>query len=98
PTTAVHALPEPDELEVGHRAFHTEHEPIVWIAWIVDALLIDQQRLRQGCDLEEAVPVSRRASEPGCIEAEHGADAAHRHLGGEPLEAFSALDVPARLT
>src|SRR5262249_25719336 len=30
PASGEHPLPEPDELEVGHRALHSEQEAVVW--------------------------------------------------------------------
>src|SRR5580658_6046849 len=97
PASAVHALPEPDQLEVGHRALHPEHKAIIRIAGIVDGALVDDERARQASHLEQAVPVGRGARQARGFQHEDCTDPAQAHGGGQPLKPIPVLRELARL-
>ena len=52
------------KLRLTHRALESQEQAIVEVARIVDAVLVEDQRLGEGTDLQEPVPVRRIASQP----------------------------------
>src|SRR5271165_2840647 len=52
------ALPKDRELQFAHRALHAQQQPIVWVAWIVNTVLIHNDRTDQAAELDEGVPVT----------------------------------------
>ena len=95
PGLAEHASAQPGsqhvELGFGHRALEPEEQPIVEVARVVDAVFIEDERIGEGADLEQAMPVGRVAGQAGDLEAHHQAGPAHAHFRDQMLEAF-ALD------
>ncbi len=45
------------KLGLAHGSFKAEQEPIVEAHWIVDAILVKDQRVGQRADLQQAMPV-----------------------------------------
>ena len=45
------------QLHLAHRSFHAEHKSIVRIAWIVHAILVDDQTIDQTTGLKQRVPI-----------------------------------------
>ena len=58
------ALTEEREFHLAHCALHAKQKAIVRVAGIVDAVLIDDQRVDQAAELQQSVPVSSVAREP----------------------------------
>lgn len=79
--------PEHVQLRFGHGALHAEQQPVVEVRRVVEAVLVEDQGIGQGADLEEAVPVRGAARQAGHLEPEHHADLAHADGGHEALEA-----------
>ena len=52
-----------------------------------EPVLVEDQGLGEGADLEQAVPVGRAAGEPRDLKAEHHPDLAEAHGGDQLLEA-----------
>jgi hypothetical protein len=84
------AQPGPDEVQfcLGHLAFHAEQEPVVEAAGVIEAVLVADQRAGHPAQLQELVPVSGVAGQPGAFQAQHDPGPAEGHLGGQLLEAF----------
>src|SRR5436305_13294518 len=55
----------------------------------VDTVLVDDQRVGQGADLQQAIPVAAGAGEAGGFEAEDGPGLAESNLGDQELEAVA---------
>ena len=81
------ALAEQRQLHLAHRALHAEQQPIVRVARIVDAVLVDDQRADQAAELQQRVPVAAVAGEPRGLDRDHGADPALADRGEQLLEA-----------
>jgi len=77
------------ELGLAHGALEPEQEAVVEVGGVVDPVLVQDQRLEQGADLEQVVPVRVVAREPRDFESEHDAGAPHADLGGELAEALA---------
>jgi hypothetical protein len=85
------------ELRLAHGALQAEQQSIVEVTRIVDAVLIQDQRLRERADLQQTMPVGGVASEPRYLEPEHDAGASHTDLGDEPLESLAVAGRRSRL-
>jgi len=58
------ALTEQRQLHLAHRAFHAEEQAVVWMPWIIDAILVDDKCADQAAELDQGMPVAPVASEP----------------------------------
>ena len=81
------ALAEQRQLHLAHRALHAQQQPIVWMAWVVDAVLVNDQRADQAAELEQRVPIAAVARQPRSLDRDHGADPALADRGEQLLEA-----------
>ena len=92
------AQPGVEHVQLGfaHGALEAEQQPVVEVAGIVDAVLVEDQRVAQRGDLQQAVPVGRVARQPRHLEPEHDSGAAHADLRDQALEPV-AVPVGARL-
>ena len=56
----------PHHVKLGftHGALQTEKQPVVEVCRIVDAVLVENERLSEGADFQEPVPVRRIARQP----------------------------------
>ena len=64
---------------------------------IVDAVFIENQRVGQRADLQQAMPVHRVSRQARDFQAEHDAGAAQADFGHQPLESFAIGGRGARL-
>jgi hypothetical protein len=87
----VHPLAEHVQLGLADRPLEAEQQAVVVIARIVQAIGVGQQRVEQGAQLQELVPVLARAGQAAHLDAEHDADVPEAHLGQQALEARAAL-------
>ena len=84
------AQPGLDEMELGldDLAFHAQHEAVVEVAGVVEAVFVADQGAGHAAQLEELVPVGGVAGQPGAFQAEHDPGPAEGHLGDQVLEPF----------
>src|SRR4051794_27896540 len=84
--------PRSDPVQLGgaHGPFDPQEQSVVVLSRIIDAILVDDERVGQATDLDEAVPVAAGASQPRGFEAQDGADAAESNLGHQVLEAVAS--------
>jgi hypothetical protein len=71
-------------------ALDPQEQAVVVLSRIIDAILVDDERVGQATDLDEAVPVAAGTSQPRGFEAQDGADAAESDLGHQVLEAVAS--------
>ena len=86
--TASQASFQDVEFGLGERALHAEDQAIVEVGRIIEAVLIEQQRVGQRTELQELVPIAGVASEAGHLETEDYAgmtEADLSHKAAEPL-------------
>jgi IstB-like ATP binding protein len=77
------------ELRLAHRPLEAEEEAVVEVARVIQAVLVADERVGEGADLEQAVPVGRAAREAADLEAEHDPDLAEADRGDEAREALA---------
>jgi hypothetical protein len=53
---------------LAHGALQPEQEAIIELSRIIDAILIQDQRIGQGAQLDEPMPVGRVARQPGNLQ------------------------------
>ena len=85
------------QLCLAHRALETEQESVVEIPGAVDAVLIKDQSVCQGTDLQQPMPVRGVAGQARDLQPEHDPDVTYADLANELLEALSVRAGP-RLT
>src|SRR5262245_64056853 len=61
---AQHPLAYPVKFSFTHRSTKAEEQPIIILTWIIDAFLIDDKRLGQSTDLQQAIRVTAGTSQP----------------------------------
>ena len=76
------------QLGFAHRSFEAEQEPVVEARWIVDAILVEDQRVGERADLQQAMPVGVVPCQARDLQPHDDARVAHAHLGDQPLKAF----------
>src|SRR5690242_19758905 len=69
-----HAGTQHAELELADAALHAEKKPIIRSAGVVHPIQVDHSRFHQAAEFEQMVPVAAITSEPGGVEAQHGAN------------------------
>src|SRR4029077_16998524 len=82
-----HPGAEHAEFELADAALHAEQQSIVRPAGIVDPVEVDHSRLDQAAELEQVMPVTPVAGEPGGIEAQNRSPPAATEPSPQPLEA-----------
>ncbi len=85
--TAAQAGAQHMKLRFRHRPLQAQEKPIVKSGGVVDAILIQDQRLGQGTDLQQAVPVGVVARQARHLQTQHDADLAQPHRGYQLLKA-----------
>jgi hypothetical protein len=66
-----------------------EQQPVVDLAGVIEPVLVADQRVAQGAQLKQPVPVGVVACQPRAFQAEHDPGPAQRNVGHEPLEALT---------
>jgi hypothetical protein len=77
------------QLRLAHGALETEQQTVVEVGRIVDAVLVEDEGVGEGADLEQPVPVGGVAGEARDLEAEDDAGVAEPDLGDERLEGLA---------
>ena len=80
--------PGPDQVQLGlaHRALQTEHQPVVEVGRMVDAVGVGDQRVGQRAQVQQLVPVGVVAGQPADLDAEDDPDPAQPDVGDQILE------------
>ena len=86
------------KLRFAHRSLETEKETVVEVRRIVNAILVEDQRVGQGADLEQAMPVGVVPGEPRDLEPHHDARAAESDIRHEPPKPLPPRRGCARLS
>jgi hypothetical protein len=82
-----HPSPQDAELELADAALHAQEQAIVRATGIVHPVEINHPRFDQPAQFKQMMPVAAISSEPGCVEAQHGADLARTQPGNQAIEA-----------
>ncbi len=84
-------LAENRQLELAEGALHAEQQPVVDEPRIIDPVLVDDQAVHEGAELQKRVPVSAIARQSRYLEREHRAGGARADRREQPLEAWPGL-------
>jgi hypothetical protein len=85
------------QLGFRHRALQAQQQAIVKIPRVVDAIGVGDQRVEQGAQFQEPMPVGTVARQAGHLVAHDDADPAEADVGDQPLKAFTPGGVLAGL-
>src|SRR2546427_8909993 len=64
------------------------------MAWVVDSVLVQDERVSERADLEQSLPVHGVARQPTDLKAEHDSDLVQANIGNQLLEASRSLAAP----
>ena len=81
------ARPQHMQLGFAHRALEPQQQAVIEVGGIVEAILVENERLTQRTDLQQTMPIARIPSESRDLEAHDYADTAQADVGDESLEA-----------
>ena len=74
------------QLGFTHRPLEPEQQAIIEVGWVVEPVFIQNERLAQGADLQQAMPVARVTGESRDLQPHDHADAAETDVGDDPLK------------
>ena len=76
PQAAQEAGLEHVQLGLAHRALQAQQQAVVEVGRVVEPVLVADERVGEGADLEQAMPVGGAAGEAADLQAEHDPDLA----------------------
>ena len=79
-------MPQQVQLELAHRSFEPQQEPIIEDARIVDAIWIDHEGAYQAAEFDEMMPVSTVTGQAGSLNAKHSANLSRADFRNQMLE------------
>ena len=92
----VGALLQQPELELAHGALKPQQQPVVQMAGIVDAVVVDQQGIGQSAEIDQMVPVAVVPGQPRGFEREHGPGGTFADGRQQPGEAGAFMPSASR--
>ena len=91
----VHPVAQQVEFRFAHGSFESQQQAIVVLGRIIDAVLIGEQGLEDGAEVEQLMPVFVGAGQATGLQTEDDADVIQGHLAEQISEAGAALGGPA---
>src|SRR5258706_16384439 len=70
------------QLCFGHGALESQYQAVIEQSWMVYPVGIADERVRQSAQIQQAVPISIVARQPGDFQTQHDTDLPEGHLGG----------------
>src|ERR1700719_867359 len=77
------------QLGLAHCTLEPKQETVIEACWIVDAILIENQGISEGADLQQTLPVGIVPREPRDLEAHYDAGQAHANVADQALKALT---------
>ena len=84
------------QLRLGHRALQAKQQSVVEVPGVVAAIRIDHQRVGQGTQLQQPMPIEVGARQARDFQRKHRSDLAHRDVGHQGLEVLPTGALRAR--
>ena len=85
--------PQPgfDDMKFGlaHCSLEAKQKPVVEAGWIVDAVFIEDQRIGESADLQQAMPVGIVPRQAGHFQPHDDADASHAGIAHQALKSLA---------
>jgi hypothetical protein len=89
PDAALQPQSQQVELRLAHRALQPEDQSIIEMIWIIESVLVQDQRVGQGTELQEVMPVAAIAGQPRDLQPQDDPGVTQADLGHQPLEALA---------
>ncbi len=96
--TAAQARLEHMQFRLAHGAFQAQEQAVVEVRRIIQPVLIQDERIGQSAQLEQAMPVGGVARQARYFKAEHDPDSTETDFGHEALEALAVSATGAGLS
>src|SRR5207253_874129 len=93
---AIEARTQDVEFSLGHGALQPQHQTVVEVAGVIEAVIIGEQRVGDPAQVQQTVPISVVACESGQFQAKDDADVTECHLGREVAETRADGDAVGR--
>ena len=74
------------QLGFTHRALEPEQQAIIEVGRVVESVFVQNERLAQRADLQQAMPVARVTGESRDLQPHDHADATEADVGDDPLK------------
>ncbi len=87
--STLQARPQDVQLRLRHLALHSQDEPVVEAARIIEAVLVEDQCACHRAEIEQPAPVAGIAGETADLETGHDPGFAQGDLAGQRLESFA---------
>jgi hypothetical protein len=71
------------------RSIEPQQQPVIKLGRIIDAVFIENERVHQGADLQQAMPVGAVACQPRYFQSQDDPRLTQAHLGHQFLEALA---------
>jgi hypothetical protein len=81
------------QLRLAHGALQAEHEPIVVVGWVVDAVAVGDERVGQRAQVQQLIPVGVVAGQAADLDAQDEPHLAQPDVGDQALEALPRAGV-----
>jgi hypothetical protein len=85
------------QFRLAHRALQTQQQPVIEVHRIVDAILIENQRIDQRTELQQAMPVGGIARQARHLQPHDDAGVPQAHLRDQALKPRTIRGTGARL-
>lgn len=89
---SLQALPQPVQFGLTHGAFEAEQETIIVVARIIDAVFVNDERVGEGTNLQEVIPIAARARQAGDFQAQDSSTVLESDFSHERLKAITTND------
>ena len=77
------------EFGLAHRSLEAEQEPVVEAGRVVHAVLVENERIGEGADLQQAMPVGVVPRQAGHLQPHDDAGAPHADIAHQALKSFA---------
>src|SRR5438046_1224795 len=81
----------------GQSPFQTEQEPVIKVRWVIDSILVENERASQRTQLDQPVPVGGVPGQARDLQSHHQACIAEGDLTDQLLKPITAGRLRARL-
>jgi P-loop containing NTP hydrolase pore-1 len=95
PNTAIQTSAQHMQLRLAHSALEPQQQTVVEQRWMIDPVSIADKRVCQTGELDETMPISIVARQPGDLQPKHESDASQCDISGELSKAGACHDAGA---
>jgi hypothetical protein len=85
---ALQPRPKHMQFRLAHRAFESQQQAVIEVAGIINAIFIEDERIAEGANLEQPMPIGRVARKPRDLQPQNNTGFAQAHLRHQPLKSL----------